>query len=193
MDSFYRKKIKNNDSTLKFQILSWETFDEDINEGEEEYKIYMFGVSNKGESISVKIQNYTPYFYVKVPSEFQDKWKDFHTKELKNFISKKLYSLRDSILKISVVEKKDISFFTNEKNYKFLKIIFKNEKSYKKCKYILQPSNNRQKPVIPTISPLELNFTLYEANIEPFIRFCHIKNIKTAGWCELSNYKEEDN
>ena len=120
MESFYRQKIKTKNESIKFQVLSWEKFDEEIIEGEEEYKIYMFGVTNNGESISVKIDNYTPYFYVKVPLELQDKWKDFHTKELKNFISKKLYSLRDSLLKISLVEKKDISFFTNEKQYKFI-------------------------------------------------------------------------
>ena len=193
MESFNRQKIKDINENIKFQVLSWEKFDEEINDGEEEYKIYMFGVTNKEESISVKINNYTPYFYVKVPLELQDKWKDFHTKELKNFICKKLYSLRDSLLKISLVEKKDISFFTNEKQYKFIKIILKNEKSFKKCKYILVPGANRPKPVIPTISPLDLNFEIYEANIEPFIRFCHITNIKTAGWCELSKYKEEDN
>ena len=192
MQSFYRKKIKTNSNSIKFQILTWEKFDEEVNENEEEYKIYMFGVTNNGESISVKINNYTPYFYAKIPLEFQDKWKDFHTKELKSFISKKLYSLRDSLLKISLVEKKDISFFTNEKQYKFVKIIVKNEKSFKKCRYILAPSANRPKPVIPSISPLELNFEIYEANVEPFIRFCHITNIKTAGWCELSKYKEED-
>ena len=192
MNSFYRKKIDNLNDNLNFQILSWETFDEEIIEGEEEYKIYMFGVSNNGESISVKIDNYTPYFYVKIPEEFQNKWKDFHTKEVKNYITKKLYSLKDSLLKINIVEKKDINGFTNETNYKFLKLIFRNEKCFKKCKYILQPGNNRQKPVIPSISPLELNFDLFEANIEPFIRFCHITNIQTAGWCQVGKYKNED-
>ena len=38
-----------------------------------------------------------------------------------------------------------------------------------------------------------IEFKLYEANIEPFIRFCHIQNVKTSGWCEIKNYEEEDN
>ena len=196
MEPFYRNKLTKLSQSIKFQTLSWEKFDEEIGEGgeggEEEYKIYMFGVTDTGNSISVRIDSYTPYFYVKIPNELQDKWKDFHTKEVKNFISKKLYSFKDSLVKVSIVEKKDISFFTNEKMYKFLKIITKTEKCFKKCKYIICPSNNRPKPVIPSISPLDLNFDIYEANIEPFIRFCHIKNIKTAGWCELNKFKEED-
>jgi len=192
MDTFYRKKLKNVDDTIKFQVISWEKFDEELVEGEEEYKFYMFGVTEAGDSISVRVDAYTPFFYVKIPEEHQETWTDFKTKEVKAFLFKKLYSLKDSLIKVSIVEKKDISFFTNEKKSKFLKIITKNEKCFKKCRYILSPSNNRQKPVIPSVSSLELNFDIYEANIEPFIRFCHIKNIKLAGWCEINSFKTED-
>ena len=192
MNSFYRNKVTEINGPIKFQVLSWEKFDEEISQDEIEYKIYMFGVTDSGESISVRVDSYTPYFYVKIPNDLQDKWKDFHTKELKSFISKKLYSLRDSLVKVSVVEKKELSSFTNEKQFKFLKIITKTEKCFKKCRYILSPSNNRPKPVIPAISSLELEFDIYEANIEPFIRFCHIQNVQLAGWCQLSKYKKQD-
>jgi DNA polymerase delta subunit 1 len=106
-----------------------------------------------------------------------------------------LYKFRDSLVKVSVVERKAIDGFTNDENFKFLKIIVRNEKAFTKCKYILCPGNNRPKPVITSISPRDLEFRLYEANIEPFIRFCHIQNIKPSGWCEIEgkNYSEEDN
>ena len=29
--------------------------------------------------------------------------------------------------------------------------------------------------------------------LNPFIRFCHIQNIKLSGWCEIEKYNTEDN
>ena len=47
--------------------------------------------------------------------------------------------------------------------------------------------------VIPNVSERNIEFKLYEANIEPFIRFCHIQDVKTSGWCEIKKYFDEDN
>lgn len=195
MESFYRKKIKDIPVEKKFQVLSWETYDEEIDDDPDdlEYVIYMFGVTDIGNSICVKINNYTPYFFVKIPEAFQKSWNEYKTTEVKNFLCKKLYRQKKSLLKISVVERKDINGFTNDKLFKFLKIVTKNEKTFKKCRYILSPYNGQRKPVIPLISPMELNFEIYEANIEPFIRFCHIRNIKMASWCSISKYSLEEN
>jgi len=198
MEQYYRNKVKlPKNETLKFQVISWEKFDKEINDDEYEldYKIYAFGVTDKNHSICVEINDFTPYFFVKIPDDQQNKWSDFKTDEVKKYIKNKLYKFRDSLLKVSVVEKKDIDGFTNDENFKFLKIIVKNEKVFTKCKYILCPGKGRAKPVITNISPRDIDFKLYEANIEPFIRFCHIQNIKLSGWCEIEgkNYLEEDN
>ena len=199
MDKYYRNKVtipKN--EPLRFQILSWETFDKSIEEDSEdsedlEYKIYAFGITDKEHSICVEINDYTPYFYAKIPNDLQNSWSDFKTKQLEQYLKKKLFRFKDSLLKVSVVLKKDLDGFTNEENFKFIKIITKNEKTYTKCKYILCPWQNRPKPIIQSISPCELNFILYEANVEPFIRFCHIQNIKLCGWCEIEKYRDSDN
>ena len=109
------------------------------------------------------------------------------------YIKNKLYKFKESLIKVSVVQKKDLDGFTNEENFNFLKIIVKNEKAFTKCKYILCPGKGRPKVVIPNVSARDIDFKLYEANIEPFIRFCHIQNIKLSGWCEIEKYNVEDN
>lgn len=196
MYSFYRNKTKlKPKEKLRFQIISWEKFDKEI-DGDEfnlEYKIYAFGVTDQHKNICVEINEFTPFFYVKIPDELQVKWDEYKTKEVEKYIRNKLFKLKDSLEKVSLVEKKDIDGFTNETNYKFLKIIVKNEKSFTRCKYILVPGQNRPKPVILSISQKNLDFKLYEGNIEPFIRFCHIQNIKLSGWVEVDKYYEEDN
>ena len=132
-------------------------------------------------------------FMQKFQMNLQDSWSDFKTKQLEQYIKKKLYKFKDSLLKVSVVLKKDLDGFTNEENFKFIKIITKNEKTFTKCKYILCPGQNRPNPIVQSITPCALDFKLYEANIEPFIRFCHIQNIKLCGWCSIEKYKESDN
>ena len=193
---YKRKKGKvNMKDKVQFQVISWEKFDKEVegNEFDLEFKIFMFGVMDNGKSICVEINDFTPYFYAKIPDELQKNWNDYKTKEVERYIKTKLYKFKDSLLKVSIANKKDLNGFTNDENYKFLKIIVKNEKVFTKVKYILCPGSYRPKPNIPSVSSRDLNFTLYEANIEPLIRFCHIKNIKLCGWVELKKYAAEDN
>ena len=138
MENLYRNKVKiPTNEILRFQVLSWEKFDKPVDEDQDEdleYKIYAFGVTDKEQSICVEINNFTPYFYAKIPDNQQDTWSDFKTKQLEQYIKKKLYKFKDSLLKVSVILKKDLDGFTNEENFKFIKIITKNEKTYTKCK-----------------------------------------------------------
>ncbi len=191
MEKYYRHNIKP-EHEINFQALSWKPIDEE-NEEETKYNIYIFGVTDKNHSICVKVENFTPYYYIKVPEEFQGKWTEYMSNELKLYLQKKLYKNKDGLLKILIVNKKDIDGFRNEKEYQFLQLIFKNEETYKKTKYLINPSFNKPKPLIFSISKKELNFELFEANIEPFIRLCHQKNIKLSGWINIKKYKDEEN
>jgi DNA polymerase delta subunit 1 len=196
VDQYYRNKHKlTKNETLRFQIISWNKFDKEINDDEFdlEYKIYAFGVTDKNKSICVEINEFTPYFYAKIPDHLQKTWNDFKTEQVRLHLRNKLYKFKESLIKVSVIQKKDLDGFTNEENFNFLKIIVKNEKAFTKCKYILCPGKGRPKVVIPNITSRDIDFKLYEANIEPFIRFCHIQNIKLSGWCEIEKYTNEDN
>lgn len=195
IDQYYREKVKTNKESFRFQIISWNKFDKEINDDEYdlEYKIYAFGVTDKDNSICIEINEFTPYFYAKIPDNLQKTWNDFKTEQVRLYLRNKLYKFKESLVKVSVVQKKDLDGFTNEENFNFLKIIVKNEKAFTKCKYILCPGKGRSKVVIPNITSRDIDFKLYEANIEPFIRFCHIQNIKLSGWCEIEKYNIEDN
>ena len=196
MDKYYRNKTKLiKGEPLRFQIISWEKFDKEINDDEYdlEYKIYAFGITDKNKSICVEINDFTPYFYAKIPDHLQKTWSDMKTEQVRLYIRNKLYKFKNLLKKVSVIEKKDIDGFTNEEYFKFLKITVASEKAFTKCKYILAPGKMRPPVVIPNVSERNIEFKLYEANIEPFIRFCHIQDVKTSGWCEIKKYFNEDN
>ena len=45
-----------------------------------------------------------------------------------------------------------------------------------------------RKPIqLPTETKL---FNVYEANIDPMLRFCHVQNVETAGWVTIKNPKQ---
>ena len=95
METYYRNSKKNviTENELTFQIIEWWAQDEDklddsdqdseTNETEtKKYTIRCYGVTDKGETISCKINNYKPTYYIKVPNDI----KQGHLISFKNYI-----------------------------------------------------------------------------------------------------------
>ena len=100
---------------LVYQILSWEAFDEDIEQdcsGDEEpdpnvvdkrYHIYTFGVNELGESVCVRFENYRPYLFALVPDKYQESFTDYSKKEVERFIRNKLFKSRDDLISVDLI------------------------------------------------------------------------------------------
>jgi len=74
--------------------------------------------------------------------------------------------------------KKDFWGFTNNKDFRYIKITVKSLALFNNLKYYFQ--DNKE------------GFKICESNIEPFLRFIHIQNIKPCGWVKLLKYSLED-
>lgn len=176
--------------SIDFQIVS--ILGEDKFEDEDDpdeslinYQITLFGRSKEGKSICVKTF-FTPYFFIEIP----EKWDEKNIEFLKNAIMNKLLRKiddkwekdEDSVKNMSIVKRKKFYGFTNKEDFSFLKIVFTNHKSFKKIMYALR------KPF--KVNSEMIKFNVYEANIDPMLRFCHVQNIQTAGWVTVSNATE---
>jgi DNA polymerase elongation subunit (family B) len=93
-----------------------------------------------------------------------------------------LYKNASSIKSMGVVKRKKFYGFTNKEEFQFLRIVFYNQKAFKKVMYALR------KPL--RLPNGEYKFTMYEANIDPMLRFCHVQNVQTAGWVNVANPKQ---
>ena len=179
MDIYYKKKIPLDKNIIKtngitFQILDWwakdesdDTEDSDTeSESESEqqmfYSIYCFGKTLENQTVICKINNFYPYYYIKVKNE-----RSIHS--FITFIQKKLTKpfKNDLIVnKCETVFKKDLYGFRNDKNYTFVKLVFKNIKIMNKTKYFFKSpviiENENKKPV---------KYKLYESAFDPFLRF----------------------
>ena len=196
------EELKNNHKDIIYQITDWfipETDKPIIREDYEksnEYSIYIFGTNNENITICTKVINFKPYFYIKPPSSWEDlNDKDFNkkVKELENKLREDKYdssfnnkSYKAKIIpddyqthfeKIEISSNKDFWGFTNNKDFRFLKINVKSLAMYNNLKYFFQSD-----------AIIKDGFKLYESNIDPFIRFIHLKNIKPCGWIKINNY-----
>ena len=158
-----------------------------------EYEIFMFGTTAEGYTVTAKVVGYQPYFYVKVP----DTWTMQDKKKLQTALFKEVEqvtfrgdkymappikkSLKDHLVKIKLVERKDFWGFTNEADFKFLQIVVKSLRLF-----------NDLKRYFGDDARIKEGFQLYESNIDPFLRFIHERGIQPCGWVRVpeDNYKQ---
>ena len=205
MEKFYRNTYNKFSSKekddIEMQIIEWWAQDEEEDTEDTEntqsdmsskdksvYVIRCFGATKEGVSVTCKITGFKPFYYIKVPSNF-NKIKMHHflsyiesSYMLKNFTCPLVKE--NGKHKSCIVEKKDLFGFRNGKKYKFVKLVFNSYSALLKSRWMFK------KPVfIKDVTKSPTKFKLYESNFEPFMRYCHIKDILMAGWIKLPKEK----
>lgn len=159
-----------------------------------EYEVLMFGCTDEGHSVCSKVTGFIPYFYVKVPDRFAKltpltgwinelytylstgKYQDKRYNYQRSIIP---YKLSSHLVSITEVHKKEFYGFTNNADFTFLKISVKSLALYNSLRFFLQ------RPPKEFLDRYKEPFTLYESNLDPFLRFIHVQNIQPCGWVEL--------
>ena len=142
---------QTNQKDLIFQIIDWKSCDlldesevvEDESEEEEEdeegevYKkkpgnmkklhIRGYGVTDNGNSISILISGFQPYFYFRIPQEWGQCEFNYFTEQVKYMVED--YN-RGGLIVSSIVKKKEFYGFTNNTLFNFGVFIFKSQASY---------------------------------------------------------------
>ena len=168
------------------------------NENRKEFRIQMFGINERGETCSIFVDDYNPFFYVKVSDEWTNATKTRFIREIKKKVGN--YNEAGIIAeKCEIVEKKKLYGFDGGKKYKFVVIVFKNTIVMNRVKNLwyedYKPvpagsSNENSRRLKPNGYVFEkTNITIYEANIPPVLRFFHIQKISPSGWIQFSTKK----
>jgi len=186
-----------------FKIYNDNPFTEESDsEDEKKYKekkddketiIQMFGMNETGETYSLYVTDFQPFFYVKVPDNWdKNNLHKFITQikkeknKNKKLIIGKYY--QDSIVKGKLINKKTLYGFDNNKNYQFIQLVFKNTTVFNKVKslwYTEDKDFRKRKLKCGGWHGTEL----YEAKLPPLLRYFHIQNISPSGWI---SFKEAD-
>ena len=151
-------------------------------EDNNEYIIQMFGINEQGETASIMVTGYTPFFYVKV----DDSWTDSNRLEFISTLRSDMGKYyENSIFSSKIVKRKKLYGFDGGIKNKFILIQFDNEKAMKKAKNLWYTIGKNRK-----LKPEGYWCTqIYEANIPPMLRMFHIRKISPSGWIELPKSK----
>jgi DNA polymerase elongation subunit (family B) len=160
--------------------------DSDKPKGSPNFHIQMFGINETGETCMMSVNNYLPFFYVKVGRT----WNKDDAQELLQHIRQKLPPhIKMCAKKAELVEHYKLYGFSAGNKDQFVKLTFQNMNSMNKTKSLWykylsekekEKTGNYRKYVGFSFKKTALE--LYESNIPPLLRYFHIYNISPSGW-----------
>jgi DNA polymerase elongation subunit (family B) len=147
---------------------------------EKQFMVQMYGINERGETCSITVNDFEPFFYIKVG----DDWNTSKMFTLVNEIKSKIGDFyKDSIVDHQLVDSQKLYGFAAGKKSKFVKIVFRNTVVMNKVKglwfQVLPDGTRRPKPFYRGTQ-------LYEANLPPLLRFFHLTRIYPNGWIMIS-------
>lgn len=191
-------KIKKNINSKSFRLIDFHTFDDNASlnrdeettdhteqkRGERKFIVQMFGLNEKGQTCCINVDDYMPFFYVKVNDEWTQKELRIFQREILS--NPKIKNISSSFLEFELVEHKKLYGFSAGKKHRFIKITFQNIIAFNKMKNLWYMENTTgervRKPFVFNGTKLEL----YESNIPPILRYFHVNNISPSGWVQIN-------
>jgi DNA polymerase elongation subunit (family B) len=206
------KNFNYRTNDIIFQIIDWKEFDmidknSEIEDDEDEedddnenYKknfnkklmIRGYGVTDNGNSICIHVENFKPYFYFKIPENWNNsKFDDFKRKVLSLVDQKQ----RSSLVDAGIVRKKEFYGFTNNKLFNYGIFVFKNQSSYYSFKKVLTEKKiymEKWEKIGEEEYEFDFSNKLYETKVKSLLRFFHSQDIDPSGWLKINggDYKK---
>ena len=153
--------------------------------------IHLFGATAEGASVQVNVEGFEPFFYVKLPNHLREVQETFAA-HLRVLITKRNdWALkRPGAYTITYERKQVLMGFTSGREYTFAKLAVKSLQAWRAIKsYFLNKENGFTFQIYTNTEPLEV----FEANLDPMLRFFHLRDIKPCGWVTIDddNYDED--
>jgi DNA polymerase elongation subunit (family B) len=159
-----------------------------VNKDNGQFSIQMYGINEEGETASIIVEGYQPFFYLKVDNNWgQTKKVEFYD-HLKSMVPK---YYKDSIVECKLIERKKLYGFDAGKKHRFIEIKFANINIYNKVKNLwyedsINEDGEKERKLLKNGYKFGSSYIeLYEANIPPLLRFFHIREISPSGWIAM--------
>ena len=148
--------------------------------------IHLFGNTAEGTPCRVEVNGFRPYFFVALPPCRTPTEEQKAKTTLDSFIRTKFSKQKDDI-ETELVYKQKLYGYTGGKKFGFLKISVPSMGMFYEMKKIFL--DDRQMPKCKLTGYSEI-LKVYEANIDPMLRFFHTQNLQPCGWCKINNAEE---
>jgi len=160
-----------------------------------EFTIQIFGINENRETCSIVVEEFKPFFYIKVGDNWNFKLKDEFVSHLRGKMGS-YYA--NSLINSKLIKRKKLYGFDGGKFYKFIKLEFDNVQALNKVKniwYTGYKDENGKEIQNTLIKDKKTGVTgyfyknvyteIYESNIPPLLRFFHLKEISPSGWIAI--------
>ena len=176
-------------------VIQYEEDDSDNSSSNDEYSIsnnnvfiiQLFGIDEIGETYCIFINEFRPFFYVKV----DDNWTSSVAREFFKHIKTKMGIHKDGLIGYKFVKRKTLYGFDNNKEHAFVCLQFSYIKALQRVKslYIRYSEKTKEKKILPYTEFRNTQTYIYESNIPPLLRFFHIQEISPSGWITIPKNK----
>jgi DNA polymerase elongation subunit (family B) len=177
----------DNSTPLEFQILCANSRDV-----AGAYIITLFGSTAgggaAGKSVSLDVTGFQPYFYVEMPPD----WTAADRTVYQNYLKTRAGLTPTQLRGVSFEVEKHKSFwdFNNDQSLTFLKVQTRSKSLWTKLRDTCQDRETclpipYKAPATGRRAAQTLTLRVFEANIDPMLRFFHLRELKPAGWAHV--------
>lgn len=154
-----------------------------IHPRDQKFLIQMFGINEQGETVSITVDDYLPFFFVKVG----DDWTNRDTAQFLQYIKafKEITYLSDAIVSATLINRQKLYGFTAGKTYQFVHLTFKNTRCLNTVKNLWYTYDTERGRISTPLVFKSIKTELYESSIAPLLRYFHIQNISPSGWVRI--------
>ena len=152
-------------------------------------KITIFGKTAKGQAIKANIGGFQPFFYVRLPDR-QTKYGA--TAALKAYLEGQ--GLNPDYFNVTYEEKRTFFGYNCKMSFPFARISVQSLDYFRRAKNCFLDYKTSRPELKKTGtrlgSPFRTAPKVFEANLDPMLRFFHVRNIDPCGWISITGEKE---
>jgi len=143
-----------------------------------EFQIELFGVTETGSQVHVNVTGFCPSFYVELP----DAGAFTEIQSVVNKVLKPKCSecTPNVVIEFEKVQRKRLFGYTANREFPMVKISVNSLDLFRKARKLFL--DEKMNPIFPYKTRF---LEVYEANLDPLLRFFHTQDIEPCGWVEL--------
>ena len=167
--------------SLPFHLIDALSQDEK-SEGKDRYTIILFGSTAEGSPVKLSVTGFEPFFYVELPSESRA------LSDLEERLSMEQSIPKESI-RLDRCKKSSLYGYSGGKKLSLVKLSMTSRRAFYAVKKLFL--DERSRPIFTLYHDSD-PLRVFDANLDPMLRFFHLRKLQPCGWVTPDCEMEED-
>ena len=152
--------------------------------------IHLFGMTAAGVPLRFDVQGFEPFFYVKLPVRLKETQETFLERLALTIQERDEYVLKTpDAYSVTFERRKVLMGYTGGKEFTFAKISVQGVQAWRSMKALFLDKENTPIFFLFNNRPA---LEVFEANLDPMLRFFHLQNLKPCGWASIDDAGEAE-